>query len=170
MSSKRLIIPFVLCVAAVGCAPQGDTPADTRSTSAPPTLKMTTDIPASVTAPDSAETSIGKLEYFDGVPTDATVDTVYDYLDRSRAVNVFLNSIPTLSINALREGQARAGCTESHQVCIFDTLMDSKSLVLTGNTSTMYAIGFLDLAKDGPTVVDLPQRMLGIPTTWRSST
>ena len=40
--------------------------------------------------------------------------------------------------------------------------MDSTSLVLTGNTSTMYAIGLLDLAKDGPTVVDLPSGMLGI--------
>ena len=162
MNSKRLIIPFVLCVVAVGCAPQEVTPADTPSTSAPPTLKMTTAIPSSITAPDTVKTSIGTLEYFDGVPTEATIETVYDYLDRSRAVNVYLNSIPTLSINALREGQARAGCAESHQVCIFDTLMDSKSLVLTGNTSTMYAIGFLDLKKDGPTVVDLPQRMLGI--------
>jgi hypothetical protein len=40
--------------------------------------------------------------------------------------------------------------------------MDSKSLFLTGNTSTMYAVGFLDLKKDGPTVVELPSRMLGI--------
>jgi len=128
----------------------------------PPKMKMTTNIPASVTAPDKVETSIGTLNYFDGVPTEKTVDTVYDYLDRSRAVNVYLNSIPALSINALREGQASAGCVSSNQVCIFDSLMDSKSLVLTGNTSTMYAIGFLDLKKDGPTVVSLPPGMLGI--------
>jgi hypothetical protein len=127
-----------------------------------PKMKMTTEIPASITAPDAVETSIGTLKYFDGVPTAASVETVYDYLDRSRAVNVYLNSIPALSINALREGQASAGCAASNQVCIFDTLMDSKSLFLTGNTSTMYAVGFLDLKKDGPTVVDLPRRMLGI--------
>ena len=40
--------------------------------------------------------------------------------------------------------------------------MDSKSLVLTGNTSTMYALGFLDLKKDGPTVIELPEGMLGV--------
>jgi len=130
--------------------------------SSPLKLKMSTDIPESITAPDTAQTSIGKLKYFDGVPTTKTVETLYDYLDRSRAVNVYLNSIPALSINALREGQASAGCAASHQVCIFDTLMDSTSLFLTGNTSTMYAVGFLDLAKDGPTVIDLPPKMLGI--------
>jgi hypothetical protein len=57
-------------------------------------MKMTTEIPQSITAPDKVETSIGTLEYFDGVPTAETVENVYDYLDRSRAVNVFLNSLP----------------------------------------------------------------------------
>ena len=56
----------------------------------PPKMKMTTEIPASIAAPAKTETSIGTLEYFDGVPTPGTVKTVYDYLDRSRAVNVFI--------------------------------------------------------------------------------
>ena len=128
----------------------------------PPQMKMTTDIPASITAPDKVETSIGTLNYFDGVPTSETVENVYDYLDRSRAVNVYLNSIPALSVNALREGQAAAGCKTSNQICIWDTLMDSTTVLLTGNTSTMYAVGFLDLAKDGPTVIELPPKMLGM--------
>jgi hypothetical protein len=127
-----------------------------------PTLKMTTDIPASITAPERAETSIGTLKYFDGVPTEKTVEIVYDYLDRSRAVNVFINSIPMLSMYTLREGQASAGADASHKICIWDNLMDSTTLLLTGNTSTMYAVGFLDLLNDGPTVIDLPPGMLGI--------
>ena len=128
----------------------------------PPKMKMTTDIPAAYTAADKVESSIGTLNYFDGVPTHETVTNVYDYLDRSRAVNVYLNSIPALSVNALRDGQAAAGCATSNQICIWDTLMDSTTVLLTGNTSTMYAVGFLDLAKDGPTVIDLPPKMLGI--------
>ena len=119
---------------------------------APPKMKMTTDIPAAYTAPDKVETSIGKLHYFDGVPTQKSTATIYDYLDTSRAVNVFLNSIPALSINALREGQAAMGADASNKICIWDNLMDSKTILLTGNTSTMYAVGFLDLDRDGPTV------------------
>jgi hypothetical protein len=127
-----------------------------------PRFQMTTDIPASITAPAKAETSIGTLEYFDGVPTPATVQTLYDYLDTSRAVNVFINAIPMLSMYTLREGQAGIGADASHKIAIWDDLMDSTTLLLTGNTSTMYAVGFLDLAKDGPTVIDLPPGMLGI--------
>jgi len=109
-----------------------------------PKMKMTTDIPASITAPDKVETSIGTLKYFDGVPSGKTVQAAYDYLDRSRAVNVFMNSIPMLSMYMLREGQASIGADASNKFAIWDNLMDSKSLLLTGNTSTMYAVGFLN--------------------------
>ena len=124
--------------------------------------KMTTPIPKNLTAPDSVKTSIGTLEYFDGVPKKATVKAAYDFLDRSRAVEAFMNCIPAMSMNSLREGQANVGAVKCNEICIWDTLMDSTSVLLTGNTSTMYAVGFLNLEKDGPTVVDLPKGMLGI--------
>ncbi|PVB59846.1 DUF1254 domain-containing protein [Labrenzia sp. 011] len=127
-----------------------------------PKMKMTTDIPAGLTAPDSVETSIGTMKFFDGVPDGASVAASYDFLDRSRAVNVFINSIPMMSAYMLREGQASIGADASNKIAIWDNLMDSKTLLLTGNTSTMYAVGFLDLAKDGPTVIDLPPGMLGV--------
>jgi len=106
--------------------------------------------------------SIGTLEFFDGVPTSTTVETVYDYLDRSRAVESFLNCIPAMSMYSIRQGQREFGATSSSDIIIYDTLLDSKSLWLTANTSTMYAMGWLDLKTDGPTVIDLPPRMLGI--------
>jgi len=150
--------PFAMLAAAVLLASN----ATTVLSEQPPQMKMTTPIPASITAPDTAETSIGTLEYFDGVPTETTIQTVYDYLDRSRAVNVFINSIPMLSAYSLREGQASIGADASHKIAIWDNLMDSATMLLTGNTSTMYAVGFLALDKDGPTVIDLPPGMLGV--------
>ena len=177
--STKILAGLVACslIAITGCEQPGGSQAGMTDASAKPAapaqapapakvpvpkMKMTTAIPASITAPDSVETSIGTLEYFDGVPSEKTVETAYDYLDRSRAVNVYLNSIPMLSINELREGQAKAGCAKVNQICIFDDLMDSTTVLLTGNTSTMYAVGFLDLAKDGPVVIDLPPGMLGV--------
>jgi hypothetical protein len=127
-----------------------------------PKMKMTTAIPESLTAPDSVDTSIGTMKFFDGVPDAASVAASYDFLDRSRAVNVFVNSIPMMSAYMLREGQAKIGADTSNKIAIWDNLMDSKTLLLTGNTSTMYAVGFLDLDKDGPTVIDLPPGMLGV--------
>jgi len=123
----------------------------------PPTkMKMTTDIPESITTPDRVETRIGTLEFFDGIPTKETSNLVYDYLDFSRAMETFLNGIPAASIEALRLGAASLGQKNSNQVLYFDELMDSKALFLTGNTSTVYAIPILDLKKDGPTVVEIP--------------
>jgi hypothetical protein len=121
-----------------------------------PKMKMTTDIPESITTPDRVETRIGTLEFFDGIPTKETADLVYDYLDFSRAMETFLNGIPAASIEALRLGAAALGQKNSNQVLYFDELMDSKALFLTGNTSTVYAIPILDLKKDGPTVVEIP--------------
>ena len=65
-------------------------------------------------APDKVKTSIGTLNYFDGVPTEATAKTVYDYLDRSRAVEVYLNCIPALSVNVWEKvSGSSARCQQS---------------------------------------------------------
>ncbi|MGB5343043.1 MAG: DUF1254 domain-containing protein, partial [Thermoanaerobaculia bacterium] len=152
---------------AVGCAPQGSpesapTAAAEAEPAQPTQMKMTTAIPESITTPDRVETSIGTFEFFDGVPTKKSTEMAYDFLDKVNAYKALLSTIPTVSINELRRGQAAVGAKTSNQICIYDTLMDSKSLVLTGNTSTMYALGFLDLEKDGPTVIELPPGMLGV--------
>ncbi len=130
--------------------------------SAPPKMKMTTDIPASITTPDKVTTSIGTLEFFDGVPNRKTVETVYDYVDRARAVEVFINLIPAVSMYHLRQGMRDIGLKESHQILIAEQLGDSKPLVLTWNNTSLYTWGFLDLKQDGPTVVEVPPRVLGV--------
>ena len=107
-------------------------------------------------------TSIGTLEFFDGVPTKNTVDTVYDYVDRARAVEVFINMIPAVSMYHLRQGMRDIGLTESNQILIAEDMGDSKPLVLTWNNTSLYTWGFLDLKKDGPTVVELPPGVLGV--------
>ena len=121
-----------------------------------PKMKMTTDIPESITTPASVETRIGTLRFFDGYPDDATTQLVYDNLDFMRGVETFLNGMPATSIEALRRGQAELGATEYNHVVIFDDLMDSDPIFLTGNTDTVYALAFFDLNRDGPIVVEVP--------------
>ncbi len=101
------------------------------------------------------------MKFFDGVPTDDTVKTLYDNLDRMRGVQVFLNTLPGASVYRLRAGNAKIGVTKSNQVAISSQLLDSKSLYLTGNTSTLYAQAYLDTEIDGPTVIEIPPGMLG---------
>jgi hypothetical protein len=115
----------------------------------------------SISTPDRVETSIGELVFADGAPTSGTAERVYDYLDTARGVEVFLNAMPGASVQALVRGPQALGQHRSNQVVIFDDLMDSESLFLTGNTSTLYAFPKVDLDADGPTVVEVPPGMLG---------
>lgn len=126
----------------------------------PPKMKMTTEIPPQITAPDSVETRLGTLRFFDGFPDDATVEKVYDNLDFSRGVQAFLNAMPGASVYAIREGMRSQGA-DNQTVLIMETLMDSKSLFLTPNSETVYSMMWLDL-KDGPLVIETPPNILGI--------
>ena len=55
--------------------------------SKPPKMKMTTDIPDSITTPDVVKTRIGTLEFFDGFPTESTAQRCFDNLDFLRGVD-----------------------------------------------------------------------------------
>ena len=123
-----------------------------------PTPGYNNRIPESIMTPDEVETRIGTLEFFDGLPSEKTVELAYDNLDFMRGVEVFLNFIPATSIEAVRLGMRELGASRSNQVVIFDTLMDSESLFLTGNTDTVYASAILDLRSDGATVVEIPPK------------
>ncbi|QDS89175.1 hypothetical protein EC9_33720 [Rosistilla ulvae] len=113
-------------------------------------------IPVEIMTPDKVETSIGTLKFDDGIPDAETTQKLYDNLDTLRAVETFLNFIPATSIEGLRLGQIARGATECNQVLLFQDLLDSNPLFLTGNTDTVYCLGLLDLKKDGPTVVEVP--------------
>ncbi len=126
----------------------------------PPKMKMTTDIPPQITTPDSVETRLGTLRFFDGFPDDASVAKVYDNLDFSRGVQAFLNAMPGASVYAAREGMRSQGA-DNQTVLIMETLMDSKSLFLTPNSESVYNMMWLDL-KGGPLVIETPPNVLGI--------
>lgn len=113
-------------------------------------------IPQKIMTPDTVETSLGTLNFFDGMPDDATVDKLYDNLDLIRGVETFLNGIPATSIEGLRLGHLELGADTSNKAILLDQLLDSAPLFLTGNTDTVYGSVFLDLQKDGPTVVEIP--------------
>ena len=134
-------------------------PAQARP-SVPRRMKMTTDIPPEITTPDSVETRIGTLKFFDGFPDDATTQKAYDNIDFQRGVEAFLAAMPGASVYALREGFKIQGAN-NQTVLIMETLMDSKSLFLTPNSETVYNLMWLDL-KDGPLVLETPPNILGI--------
>src|SRR6202161_2091894 len=120
------------------------------------TPKFNTHIPAKIMTPDRVSTRLGDLEFLDGMPTDDTASTLLDHLTLLRGVQGFLNTVQVASLEAVRIGLAGVGATAANKVVIYDDLMDSNSLFLTGNTDTVYALSVLELDRDGPTVVEIP--------------
>ncbi|RVB75467.1 hypothetical protein EN885_18735, partial [Mesorhizobium sp. M6A.T.Cr.TU.014.01.1.1] len=53
----------------------------TAASAEAPKMKMTTPIPDSIVTPESVDTRLGKLNFFDGFPDDATSEKIYDNLD-----------------------------------------------------------------------------------------
>ena len=127
----------------------------------PAAAQVSKEVLDSISTPDQVETSIGTLEFLDGAPLPETAERVYDYLDTMRGVDAFLKGMPGASLQGLIKGNHSLGAVESNRVMIMDKLMDSESLFLTGNTSTMYVIPTLDLERDGATVLEAPPGMLG---------
>jgi hypothetical protein len=122
--------------------------------------KYSPDVPAKITTPDTIETRIGTLHFRDGAPDPATVQLAYDQLDFGRGVDAFLTGMSATSIYAACRGLEEAGIKSNQGIGIAEDLLDARSLFLTANTTTVYAMSCLDL-KEGPIVVRVPPRVLG---------
>ncbi len=132
-----------------------DVPAKTA-----PEPKFAAKVPEGVKTPDNVHTKfLGDLEFFDGMPSKATVKKTYDFLDFARGVETFLNGIPAASVYAALEGLKEAGLNPG-DLGIFEELMDARSLFLTPNSTTVYAMTELNV-KDGPVVAEIPTGVLG---------
>ena len=125
-----------------------------------PAPKYSAKVPSYITTPDTVQTRIGTLKFFDGLPDQETVQKVYDNLDFTRGTEAFLSGIPAASLYAVCEGLSQAGVKRNGGIGIFQDLMDARSLFLTANSTTIYVLQCLDL-NDGPIVVEVPPGVLG---------
>eukprot|EP01067_Filipodium_phascolosomae_P004243 Filipodium_phascolosomae@DN2743_c0_g2_i6.p1 len=148
-----------------GSEGNGTAPMPPQMTESAPQMKMTTEMPEGVTTPNELETSIGKLNLHDGVPDEATTRKVFDNLDLQRGTQALLSTIQIASLSAMKSAHEKVGAVND-KVLIFEELMDSKSLFLTGNTASIYMTMWLELDKE-PLVLETPPNVLGfINNAW----
>ncbi|MBP9925644.1 MAG: DUF1254 domain-containing protein, partial [Cyclobacteriaceae bacterium] len=159
----KLLVTGVFLSTLFSCqeAKKEDTAKKEEATVSVPTFSQTTDIPKGILTPNEVETSIGTLNFFDGTPTEETVQLVYDNLDRSRGIEAFLKGIQGASIRELIEGPKAIGANVKFNDIMIIELLNSKGIFLTGNTSTLYLAPVLDLKENGPMVVEAPPGLLG---------
>jgi hypothetical protein len=106
---------------------------------------------------ETLQTRYGTFEFKNGYPAGDAASRLLDMQKLNRAIEVYT----TQSEIAVREGMRAFGSRTPQHVVIWENLMDAKTVLLTANTETVYALSHFDLRADGPTVIEAPPRMLG---------
>ncbi|MEK1888825.1 MAG: DUF1254 domain-containing protein [Phyllobacterium sp.] len=110
---------------------------------------------------ETLKTRSGEFEFKGGYPVGDAAERLLDLRKLNQAIEVYLTQLMPVSEIGLREGLRAFGAKKPAQVVIWENLMDAKTVLLTANTETVYALSHLDLKTDGPTVVEAPPKMLG---------
>lgn len=108
------------------------------------------------------DTRIGRLEFKNGYPTEQTASTLYDEMDFQRAVQVYLWSLPFVSMQAFHE-ECQKTDGSMYSPAIFEDRLPPSTIVLTGNKTTLYTVHTFVLDEYEPVVLEIPgQNVLGM--------
>jgi hypothetical protein len=101
------------------------------------------------------DTRIGKLELRAGYPTKESGDKLYDEMDFQRATQAFIWALPAVGFHGLHLAHRNTFGAKDGEIVLYQTLED-KAGMLTPNLTTLYLMTFLNLAEQGPMVVEVP--------------
>lgn len=112
-----------------------------------------------VTEQASRYQMLANMPFESDYPTPETVRTLDDELFFQRAVQAYLWSLPAINMYAMKEGQAKTFGEGYNVFAVFENRLKANTVITTPNSDVIYGIGFLDLAADGPMVIDAPPMM-----------
>ena len=102
------------------------------------------------------DSRIGPLAFEGGYPTDPTVTKLYDEMDFQRATQAYLWAIPIVSFAKLQEQYEKVFGQEDGDLVLMTSSRDKLGM-LTPNDTTPYLVGFLNLERTGPLVLEYPK-------------
>jgi len=111
---------------------------------------------------EKIDSLLGEFEFVKGFPTPETTERLFAMRTSYRAVEVIQENVFAASLYAMRKGIAVVGADRPNRVLVGKNLADADYELLTANNTTVYAMSFLDLKGDGPTVIEAPPRLLGL--------
>ncbi|QYO62919.1 DUF1254 domain-containing protein [Leptolyngbya sp. 7M] len=114
------------------------------------------------------DSRIGPLAFEGGYPTAESLTRLYDELDFQRAVQTYLWAIPLVSFAQWQEAHETVFDQQDGDLVLTTSFRD-KLPILTANDTTPYVVGFLNLQRTGPLVIDYPkgQTAGGILDFWQ---
>ena len=122
--------------------------------------------PEPVARSGAGETRLGKIEFERDYVTEATAAKLREELKFQAAVQTFLWSFPLANVMGLRDGHRAVGITNT-SIPIFEDFLTPKTVVPTGNQSTVYAYNVLTLGAE-PIVLEVIPDVVGfIGDAWQ---
>lgn len=103
-----------------------------------------------------------ELSFPEGYPSPTASERLIDEMLFQRACQVVLWSLPAISVYAMKKGSEAAFGGGSNVLVVWKDRLDSNTLISTPNSDVIYALGYIDLAADGPTVIEVPPNQQGI--------
>jgi len=96
------------------------------------------------------------IELEAGQPAKELVQDLYDEMDFQRAVQAYIWATPFVSFAAFERGWKEDFGESMSRRVVFETSATPELTVYTANNTSIYTVGFFDLKKDGPVVLDVP--------------
>ncbi len=103
-----------------------------------------------------------RLEFRQGFPSAETSARLINDLRFQQAVQTYYWAMPAMSLYSMREAQERQFGSGSNIMVVWKDRINAKTVILTPNPDVIYAFAWLDLKRDGPTVVEAPPQMQGL--------
>ena len=101
-------------------------------------------------------------EFVENYPTTESADRLYDEVLFQRACQVVIWSLPATALWAMKKGSEAEFGEGSNVFPIWKDRLSAETIVSTPNSDVIYGMGYLDLGKDGPTVIEVPPKLQGI--------
>ncbi|WP_162633127.1 DUF1254 domain-containing protein [Echinicola strongylocentroti] len=106
--------------------------------------------------------TLANLPFDGGYPSAETSTTLDDELYFQRATQVYLWALPAVNMYAMKEGLGKTFGEGYNVVSVFEKRLKPNSVITTPNSDVIYALGFADLSKTGPLVLDVPPMLQGL--------
>ena len=101
-------------------------------------------------------------EFIESYPTEETTEKLYNEMLFQRASQSVIWSMPAMALWYMKKGSEAQFGEGSNVFPIWKDRLNAKTLVSTPNSDVIYGMGYIDLKKDGPTVIEVPPLLQGI--------
>lgn len=106
--------------------------------------------------------ALAQLPFEGGYPTPETANVLNDELYFQRAVQIYLWALPAMNMVAMKTGLGDQFGYGYNVVSVYEKRLKPNTIITTPNSDVIYGLGWADLSKTGPLVIEVPPRLQGL--------